>query len=280
MEYKEILFDVSDWIATITLSRPESLTPGPSPWRRSIATPWPRPNAATTFASSSSRGPGRGFCAGADMGLLTSITNGSLDTDNITTSDAVPGDHPDTPEDLKKQYTFPAAVRKPVIAAINGAAMGIGLVHTLYCDIRFASDTAKFGTAFAQRGLIAEHGISWILPRIVGIENALDLLYSAWIITAAEAKEMGLVSRVVPAISCSPRPAPTPQALLRSPPRARCGLSSSRCGRIGSRARPRRRHRRQGDDGQLRCRGLRRGRHVLPRKACAEFHREITISPR
>jgi enoyl-CoA hydratase/carnithine racemase len=199
MEYKEILFDVSDWIATITLSRPEKLNAWTftmeAEYRHAMAEAERRDDVRVIILT----GAGRGFCAGADMGLLTSITNGSLDTDNITTSDAVPGDHADTPEDLKKQYSFPAAVRKPVIAAINGAAMGIGLVHTLYCDIRFASDTAKFGTAFAQRGLIAEHGISWILPRIVGIENALDLLYSARIITAAEAKEMGLVSRVVPA---------------------------------------------------------------------------------
>ncbi len=90
------------------------------------------------------------------------------------------------------------AIEKPILGAINGAAAGLGLVISLYCDIRFAADTARFSTAFARRGLIAEHGISWLLPRIVGIANALDLLYSARLIDAAEALRMGLVSRVLP----------------------------------------------------------------------------------
>jgi enoyl-CoA hydratase/carnithine racemase len=92
-------------------------------------------------------------------------------------------------------------VPKPIIAAINGAAAGLGLILALYCDIRFAADNAKFTTAFSRRGLIAEHGISWLLPRITGFANAADLLYSARVIAAAEAKEMGLVSRVIPAAS-------------------------------------------------------------------------------
>jgi enoyl-CoA hydratase/carnithine racemase len=90
------------------------------------------------------------------------------------------------------------AIGKPIIGAVNGAAAGLGFVIALYCDFRFASDQAKFSTAFARRGLIAEHGISWLLPRLVGVANALDLLYSARLIDAAEALRMGLVSRVIP----------------------------------------------------------------------------------
>ncbi|MGT2492824.1 enoyl-CoA hydratase-related protein [Cupriavidus basilensis] len=78
-------------------------------------------------------------------------------------------------------------MRKPVIAAINGAAAGLGLVFALYSDIRFASDKAAFSTAFAKRGLIAEHGIAWMLPRVVGPGHAADLLYSARKVSAAEA---------------------------------------------------------------------------------------------
>jgi enoyl-CoA hydratase/carnithine racemase len=89
-------------------------------------------------------------------------------------------------------------VPKPIIAAINGACAGLGLVMALYADIRFASDAAKFTTAFARRGLIAEHGISWLLPRIVGLANAADLLFSARTILAPEAAAMGLVNRVIP----------------------------------------------------------------------------------
>jgi enoyl-CoA hydratase/carnithine racemase len=87
---------------------------------------------------------------------------------------------------------------KPVIAAINGPVVGLGLVITLYCDLRFASDAARFGTAFARRGLIAEYGMAWMLPRLVGHANALDLLFSARMIDAAEALRMGLVNQVYP----------------------------------------------------------------------------------
>jgi enoyl-CoA hydratase/carnithine racemase len=85
-----------------------------------------------------------------------------------------------------------------VIAAIQGPVVGLGLVIALYCDLRFASDAARFGTAFARRGLIAEYGMAWMLPRLVGHANALDLLLSARMIDAAEALRMGLVNQVFP----------------------------------------------------------------------------------
>ena len=109
--------------------------------------------------------------------------------------------------------TFP----KPLIAAINGACAGVGLVQALFCHVRFAADTARFSTAFARRGLVAEYGIAWTLPRLVGLENALDLLLSGRTFDASEAKALGLVSRVVPRRStCSPRPRPTPATSPRT----------------------------------------------------------------
>src|SRR4029077_9433655 len=89
-------------------------------------------------------------------------------------------------------------VTKPVIAAINGPVVGLGLVIALYCDLRLASDAARFSTAFAQRGLIAEYGMAWMLPRLVGLANALDLLLSARMIDAAEAMRVGLGNQVFP----------------------------------------------------------------------------------
>ena len=86
-----------------------------------------------------------------------------------------------------------------MIAAINGPAVGLGFIISLYCDLRFASDSARFGTAFARRGLIAEYGIAWLLPRLIGPANALDMLLSARLVEAAEAQRMGLVNRVFPA---------------------------------------------------------------------------------
>jgi enoyl-CoA hydratase/carnithine racemase len=98
--------------------------------------------------------------------------------------------------DLRPQ-TFPLTVPKPIVAAINGPVAGIGLVQALMCDIRFAAAGAKITTAFARRGLVAEHGMSWMLPRLVGPARALDLLFSARVVLAEEAAELGLVNRVL-----------------------------------------------------------------------------------
>jgi enoyl-CoA hydratase/carnithine racemase len=130
-------------------------------------------------------GAGRGFCAGADMESLQSLGAGDTSAD-------------ETQRDERPQ-TFPLTVPKPILAAINGPAAGLGLVMALMCDIRFAAAGAKLTTAFVRRGLIAEHGISWILPRVVGPARALDLLLSGRIVLAEEAAELGLVNAVHPA---------------------------------------------------------------------------------
>ncbi len=125
-------------------------------------------------------GAGRGFCSGADMSDLQQV-------------DLLDG--ADLPQ-RSRPKTFPLTVRKPLIAAINGAAAGLGLVEALFCDVRFASSRAKLTTAFSRRGLIAEYGAAWLLPRLVGQSRALDLLLSARVVTAAEGREIGLVDHV------------------------------------------------------------------------------------
>ena len=100
--------------------------------------------------------------------------------------------------DWQARYAFYPSIPKPVIGMLNGATAGIGLVHTLYCDLRFAADNTVFTTAFSRRGLIAEHGISWMLPRMVGHANALDLLMSARRVSSDEALRIGLVNRLYP----------------------------------------------------------------------------------
>jgi enoyl-CoA hydratase/carnithine racemase len=146
-------------------------------------------------------GAGRGFCAGADMNLLSGIQGSAKSgggSDSLRAVDKhIPGGL-SLSADYGMRYTYFPTVPKPIIAAINGPAAGLGLIMSLYCDVRFASDTAVFTTAFSRRGLIAEHGISWILPKLVGHANALDLLLSARKFGAQEAKDMGLVNRVVP----------------------------------------------------------------------------------
>jgi enoyl-CoA hydratase/carnithine racemase len=198
VDYQEIQYAVADYIATITLNRPDKLNAWTftmeREYRHALCDAEARDDVRVIILT----GAGRGFCAGADISLLTSVQDGTLSVEDATMEDKTPGAGPDVPEDYKKTYTFPPAVAKPVIAAINGHAMGLGLVHALYCDLRIASDNAKFGTAFVQRGLIAEHGIAWMLPRLIGIDHALDLLMSGRIVMAEEAKTMGLVTKVVP----------------------------------------------------------------------------------
>ncbi|GAA3663621.1 enoyl-CoA hydratase-related protein [Nonomuraea antimicrobica] len=126
-------------------------------------------------------GAGRGFCSGADFGTLDAIRSG--------TYDGVPDPRPNT---------FPTTVRKPIIAAVNGACAGLGMVHALVCDLVFTADDAKWTTAFARRGLVAEYGLSWVLPRIMGQQRAMDVLLSGRVFTGREAYELGLANRAVP----------------------------------------------------------------------------------
>lgn len=125
-------------------------------------------------------GAGRSFCPGLDMQALAAATSGTA---------------------LSARRRWPMnlarSVPKPVIAAVNGACAGIGLIQALSCDVRFAASTAKFTTAFARRGLPAENSISWMLPRLIGTGNAMDLLLSARVVPSAEALQLGLVNRVL-----------------------------------------------------------------------------------
>jgi enoyl-CoA hydratase/carnithine racemase len=176
-----VLYSVAEGVATVTLNRPDRL----NAWTREMGEGW---SSALERAARDPEvravvvtGAGKGFCAGADMSLLESIGGGA----------AVVGD------ERRVLPTEAIEVPKPVIAAINGACAGLGLVIALCCDIRFAAAGAKFTSAFARRGLIAEYGSSWLLPRLVGTARALDILLSARVFLAEEALEMGLVNRVV-----------------------------------------------------------------------------------
>lgn len=201
MDYSEITYAVDARVATITLNRPDKL----NAWTRTMKT---EVRAAMTAAGNDDdvraivlTGAGRGFCAGADMSLLSDVSASGGDA---RPADAAPGGIDgglDLPPDYHLRYAYFPTVPKPVIAAINGPAAGLGLIMALYCDVRLAADSAVFTTAFARRGLIAEHGISWLLPALVGHAHALDLLLSARKVGAAEALAMGLVNQVHPASS-------------------------------------------------------------------------------
>lgn len=123
-------------------------------------------------------GAGTSFCPGVDMGRLADLAGQPLDLGN------------------RRPHHHARSVPKPMIAAINGACAGVGLIQALLCDVRFAAGGARFATSFARRGLPAERGISWLLPRLVGAENAADLLLSGRTFDADEARRLGVVSRV------------------------------------------------------------------------------------
>jgi enoyl-CoA hydratase/carnithine racemase len=144
-------------------------------------------------------GAGRGFCAGADMDLLSAAAGQRAESKSPHAQAPIFDHHGSRPLDVNytKRFSYLLRTKKPIIAAINGPIAGIGLCMALFCDLRFMADTAKLTTSFARRGLIAEHGMSWMLPRLVGPMNALDLMFSARMVEAVEAERLGLV-RVLP----------------------------------------------------------------------------------
>lgn len=196
--YEDILYRVEDGVAVVTLNRPDKLNAWRGEMDRDVRAAMREAAADDAVRVIVLTGAGKGFCAGADMGLLQTIQSGDAARSRSVVNSHEPWDRSANPN-FQKQYSWFPAVPKPVIAGVNGAAAGLGLILALYADIRFASDTAKFTTAFSKRGLVAEHGISWLLPRLVGFANAADLLYSSRVIPAAEALAMRLVSRVIPA---------------------------------------------------------------------------------
>lgn len=197
--YPDITYEVKDRVAIITLDRPDKLNAWTGAMeasvKRAIADGASRDDVRAIVIT----GAGRGFCAGADMGLLQSITpkgERPLQRDDAAAVHVPVSHHgPSLEGHYNGRFGYLFSVGKPIIAAINGPCAGIGLVFTLFCDMRFASQEAKFTTAFAQRGLIAEHGISWLLPRLTGSANALDVLLSARKFSAEEAQRIGLVNR-------------------------------------------------------------------------------------
>jgi enoyl-CoA hydratase/carnithine racemase len=201
---KETLYTVADRVATIILNRPDKLNAWTALMESEVRSHVENAERDDDVRVIVLTGAGRGFCAGADMSLLSAVAERGLadrDLDDRGREQALrdgANRRDGVSPDFQKKYSYFPAIGKPVIAAINGPVVGLGLVITLYCDLRLASDAARFSTTFARRGLIAEYGMAWMLPRIVGLANALDLLFSARTIDAAEAQRVGLVNRVFP----------------------------------------------------------------------------------
>jgi enoyl-CoA hydratase/carnithine racemase len=188
MDYSQILYDVADHVATITLNRPEALNAFTGTMMNEIIDAFDRIDADDDVRAVIVTGAGRGFCAGADLssGGDTFSRGGS----DVVAESGVPRDG----GGLVSLRIF--ACKKPVIGAINGPAVGVGVTMTLPMDIRIAADTAKFGFVFARRGIVPEACSSWFLPRLVGISQAAEWVYTGRIFGAAEAVEHRLVRSV------------------------------------------------------------------------------------
>lgn len=199
MNFDDIIYDKSDRIATITFNRPEKMnawTPKMGLETRTAMLDADRdPNVGAIIVT----GAGRAYCAGADMGALSEISAGRA---TATGPAPAPSAHDEwlsqQRPDYRNQYAYVLGLSKPVIGAINGACVGLGFTTCLYQDVRVASDNARMGLIFVQRGLAIEHGSSWMLSRIIGVARAVELAVTGRLVDAEEALRIGLVHRVVP----------------------------------------------------------------------------------
>jgi enoyl-CoA hydratase/carnithine racemase len=187
MPYEQIACEISDRIATITLNRPDRLNAYTSTMRRELAAAFRQCDADDGVRVVIVTGAGRGFCAGADM------SEGSNAFDRA--------DREQYQEQVRRERAAdirPWEMTKPIIAAINGAAVGVGITMTLQWDIRIAAESAKIAFAFVRRGVMPEALSTWFLPRLVGVSRAAELLFSGRTLSAREALDFGVVGRVVP----------------------------------------------------------------------------------
>ncbi|MHB8464433.1 MAG: enoyl-CoA hydratase-related protein [Acidimicrobiales bacterium] len=186
MELKVVTTETHEGVTVVTLNRPERLNAWTTRMETELRWCMRAADADGDVRVVVVTGAGRAFCAGADMGALEGYAGGA------------PYDLTSATED-EGSFAYLLDLSKPVIAAINGAAAGVGFVLACFADLRFAAAGAKITTSFARLGLPAEHGVSWVLPRIVGVGRAADLLYSSRVVLAEEALAIGLVNRVAPA---------------------------------------------------------------------------------
>ncbi len=197
MSYETILYEVEDPVAVITLNRPEHLNAWTGAMDAEVRDAMLRANGDRRVVGIILTGAGRGFCAGADMGSLNALSSGGGDD---TQQLREPGERfpwAESTGDFDGRLTYPLALDKPVIAAVNGAVAGMAYPLALACDMRVVTPDALFVTAFAQRGLIAEWGLSFLLPRLVGPSVALDLLMSSRRVGGEEALRLGLANHLV-----------------------------------------------------------------------------------
>ncbi len=187
----EITTELRDRVLTITLQRPERLNAFTGTMARELAGAFDRADADDAVRAVIMTGAGRGFCAGADLGRGAATFDAGTDVEQVEAED---------PEKIRDTGGLVSLrifeLTKPIIAAFNGPAVGVGVTMTLPMDIRLASTSAKFGFVFARRGIVPEAASSWFLPRIVGISRAAEWAFTGRVFDAEEAKAAGLVRSI------------------------------------------------------------------------------------
>jgi len=195
-DYQEIEITVDDPVGIVRMNRPKALNALTDRGFEELKDAFAALEADPHVVGIILTGNGRGFCAGYDFSSLTDTATSGAATPTVEIKERAVGD-PTIAESFRDP-TYLTAIRKPVIAAINGPAAGGGMVMALMCDIRIAGTSAVLAPQFPKLGLASEGGIAWILPKIVGNSKALDLLWSGRKVRAEEALQMGIVDRVVP----------------------------------------------------------------------------------
>lgn len=195
-DYQDIVYRVEDPVAIITMNRPDKLNAMTQRMLAEIRHALAAAEGDERVVGIILTGAGRGFCAGMDMGGLDSLASGEgRESQDLSGLAATPGDSEMGP-DFEITFSYVLSIQKPLLAAVNGACAGLGFVFAMLADMRFVERNAKFTTSFSQRGLIAEHGVSWLLPRMIGPGRALDLLWSARKFDGEEAERLGLADRL------------------------------------------------------------------------------------
>jgi enoyl-CoA hydratase/carnithine racemase len=196
MAYEQITYEAANFVATITLNRPDKLNAWTQKMEEEIGSAVRAASADDQVRVIILTGAGKGFCAGADLSLLSEISQDTAErAGRFLVYNEMDGGGS---ADFRQKHAWLLSVPKPIIAAINGPAVGLGFVIPLYCDFRFASQKARFSAIFSKRGLVAEYGLAWMLPRLVGVPNAVELMFTSKMVDAGEALRIGLVSRVFP----------------------------------------------------------------------------------
>jgi enoyl-CoA hydratase/carnithine racemase len=201
--YEQIRYELEGPVALITLDRPAAMNAWTATMSAEVRDAVRLAEQDPEVVGIVVTGAGRAFCAGADMNELAGIAGGDASSAAALGLDTPPSEMDDG--DFAGEFTYLLATSKPVIAAVNGAVAGMAVSLVLCCDLRFMASDAVFVTAFAQRGLIAEWGVSWLLPRLVGPAHALDLLLSSRTVRGDEAERIGLVNASVPGDELLPR---------------------------------------------------------------------------